>query len=371
MRTLIVQPNLCGYSETFLEAHAEKLSGIIKVLHGSLSPLPLSENQPILNQLILHRALRKVQRVVLRKSWDWERTASYLKVFREFRPDVVLAEYGPSGVAVSEACQVYGVPLVVHFHGYDASIQSVIEEYREGYRKLFSQAAAIIAVSHKMREQLIQMGAPESKVRLNCCGVEIKNFKDAKPSSAPPIFLSVGRFVEKKAPYLTLLAFKHVVNACPDAKLKMIGDGQLLGPCQDLATGLGLLDHVEFLGSQSHADVARHMQTVRGFVQHSIVASSGDSEGTPVAVLEASASGLPVVSTFHAGIPDVIEDRVTGFLVAEKDIDSMADRMIRLIKSPELAQTMGEAGRKRISYEFSMQKSISNLNTILSSAASR
>ena len=96
-----------------------------------------------------------------------------------------------------------------------------------------------------------------------------------------------------------------------------------------------------------------------------LVASSGDSEGTPVAIMEASAASLPVVSTFHAGIPDVILDGITGILVPETDIDKMADAMLTLLNDKELARKMGRAGRERIKSEYSMERYINVLKTLL------
>jgi len=148
----------------------------------------------------------------------------------------------------------------------------------------------------------------------------------------------------------------------------MIGDGPLWGTCQRLAEQLEITDRVSFLGVREHAEVAARMQSARAFVQHSITALSGDSEGTPVAVLEAQASGLPVVSTRHAGIPDVVLEGQTGFLVDEGDVDGMAQAMIRLAQDPNLAQSMGAAGRARVEAEFSMDRSIANLWQIIETA---
>jgi colanic acid/amylovoran biosynthesis glycosyltransferase len=107
------------------------------------------------------------------------------------------------------------------------------------------------------------------------------------------------------------------------------------------------------------------MQSSRAFVQHSVTTQDGDSEGTPVAVLEAGASGLPVVATRHAGIKDAVVDRKTGLLIDEGDIEGMAGQMIRLAQDPHLAADLGQAGRRWISAEYSMQKSIQGLWAII------
>jgi glycosyltransferase involved in cell wall biosynthesis len=171
--------------------------------------------------------------------------------------------------------------------------------------------------------------------------------------------------VEKKAPHLLILAFSEVHRQRPDAQLRIIGDGPLLPFCRELVRQLRLGDSVEFLGVQPHERVQVEMRRSRGFAQHSIVASSGDSEGTPVAVMEASASGLPVIATDHAGIPDVVVDGVTGFLVDEGDVFAMASSMLKLVEDPMLAQRMGRAGRARVEQQFSQQISLERIWAII------
>jgi colanic acid/amylovoran biosynthesis glycosyltransferase len=107
------------------------------------------------------------------------------------------------------------------------------------------------------------------------------------------------------------------------------------------------------------------------FVQHSIKAMNGDEEGTPVAILEASAAGLPVIATVHGGIPDIIEDGKTGFLVSEHDVDAMTDKMILLLKNKDLAIEMGKKGKERIEKYFRLEKHIENLDNLLADLINR
>ena len=293
--------------------------------------------------------------------------AAYVAAFRRSHVDVVLAEYGPTGVAVMEACRKSNLPLLVHFHGYDASVREVLRENAETYPAMFKQAAAIIAVSRAMERKLISLGAPAEKVHYNPCGIDCDDFDGADPEHAAPIFLAVGRFVEKKAPQLTLRAFAKVHEALPEAHLRMIGDGPLLDECRELARQLNIEQAVTFLGAQSHEVVRDEMRKARAFAQHSVEAANGDCEGTPIGILEAGASGLPVVSTRHAGIPDVVIEGETGFLVDEKDVESMAAYMVRLVHDTALASRLGHAARLHIESAFSSKHSISRLCAIIES----
>jgi colanic acid/amylovoran biosynthesis glycosyltransferase len=357
-------------SETFIRAHNERLPGAVTVVHTNGTLVPHIGNRPVLSQSVLSLAWRKAARLGTARPWEWEITQGYLAAFRECGATVVLAEYGTTGVAVWEACQIANLPLVVHFHGCDASKHDVLRDYTPLYAQMFDEAAAIVAVSTAMRNRLISIGAPAFKTHLNVYGVDGARFGGATPEQSGPTLLAVGRFVEKKAPHLTLLAFAKVFRQRRDARLRMIGEGSLLGPCRDLACGLGIDSAVSFLGAQAHDVVAKEMQSARAFVQHSVEASDGDCEGTPVAVLEAGASGLPVVATRHAGIPDVVEHERTGLLVEEKDVAGMAEHMLALIESPEQAGSLGRNAREHILSNFSMDKSIARLWAILQAAAS-
>ena len=296
-------------------------------------------------------------------------TSAYVSLFRKWGADTVLAEFGPTGVAVMEACRKLNLPLVVHFHGYDISMRELLKLHGPAYSMMFKQAAAVIAVSRAMQKKLIEMGAPAERVHYNPCGVNCELFGGAVPAEAPPLILAVGRFVEKKGPQITLAAFSDVLRQYPEARLLMIGDGPLLEECQKLSNSLAIDAAVTFMGSQPHEIVAKEMRRARIFVQHSIEAASGDSEGTPVAILEAGASGLPVVSTYHGGIPDVVIANETGLLVKERDVAEMARQMLRLLRDPALAGALGHAARRRVEMHFSATRSIDHLWTIMKTAA--
>ena len=285
--------------------------------------------------------------------------------------NVTLAEYGTTGTLVSGACERIGTPLVVHFHGFDASRTDILARKAADYRRMFSRASAVVAVSRAMEHQLLQLGCPREKLIYNPCGVDCVRFEGADPARANPQFVAVGRLVEKKAPYLTIAAFAHVARECPEARLRVIGDGVLLGVCRDLTAALGIGHAVTFLGAQPHEAVAREMRQARALVQHSVTASNGDSEGTPVAVLEAGAMGLPVVATRHAGIPDVVQEGVTGLLGDERDVEVMATHMLTLIGNRTLCRELGRNAAAHVRRFYTMEQSIDRLARILGAAASR
>lgn len=361
----IIHPNKSVYSETFIQAHIERLPAKVKVLYGGYMPTHTDNDRPLLSSEPVIRIMRGVFRRLLPPSSLYFDKKVLGKFLRRNQVDAVLAEYGLTGIAVMDVCHQAAVPLIVHFHGFDAFDRRILEEFSKYYSQLFKIAASIVAASQSMRDQLVKLGAPAHKVFVNPYGVDTSLFCGADPSSSPPTFVSIGRFVDKKAPHLTLLSFKSVWEQCKEARLIMVGEGELLEACKQMANALGISSSVQFLGIRSPSEIAIILRNARAFVQHSIRTSYGDSESLGVVFLEAGASGVPVIATRHDGIPEVVIDEETGFLVNEGDIHRMAECMIRLVKEPGLAVLLGKAARERMCSEFYMEKSISNLWSII------
>ena len=360
-------------TETFIRAHINYLPGNVTLIQGY--PPRIGDAPPSLSE----RATRFIVRHVGSAWLDTSKplfTLEYWRLLRSCAPDVVLAEYGPTGIALQTACKMLSVPYVVHFHGFDAHGAKMLEKYGDRYPSMLQGAAAVVGVSRKMCAQLVELGASGRRVFLNPCGVDVEAFvPSAEPCTSrtnePIRFLAVGRFVEKKAPHLTLLAFRQVLEKQPRAHLQMIGNGPLLSACKDLSMALGIERSVTFSGFQPHRAVQQAMHSAHVFVQHSLTDQQGNGEGSLVAIIEAGAGGLPTVSTRHAGIPDIVTEGVTGFLVDEHDVDAMADRMLRLTEQPDQRCSMGENARKRIERCFAHDKSIGRLHAILQWAADR
>jgi colanic acid/amylovoran biosynthesis glycosyltransferase len=365
MRICVVRNGPLEYSETFIRQHATDLPAETVLLDDWP---PWAGSGSAWERALPGRAFYRALRLLSPGAYGRRISAAYVGHFRRQRIDAVLAEFGPTGVAVMGACRRLGLPLVVHFHGYDASDRRVLERYAAGYSALFREAAALVAVSHEMRRRLTGMGAPPARVHYNPCGVDCEQFAGSEPARSPPLILAAARLVEKKAPQLTLAAFAEALRQHPEARLRMIGDGPLLGECRRLSARLSINHAVTFLGRQPHHVVAEEMRRARLFAQHSVEAASGAAEGTPVAVLEAGATGLPVVSTRHGGIPDVVADGETGLLVEERDVAGMARQMLRLLRDPARAAELGAAARRHVRANFSSSRSIGRLWAIIESS---
>lgn len=349
----IFSPGYNCYSETFIRAH-ETLPYKIKHYYGGYFPSVLEGCKSLISLTFSERIEKKMN-----GNFNLQQFALYKSLQRE-KVDCILAEYGVTAAETFSVIKKLQLPLVVHFHGFDASVYDILKKYSSSYKNVFEYAKCIIAVSNKMKTDLINLGCPPGKIVVTACG-PANIFLNASPNYSNKQFLSVGRFVEKKAPYLAILAFQKVVDKYQNSKLIMVGEGELLAVCRNLTEVLGLSGKVEFKGVQTPEQIKNLMEQSIAFVQHSIVAQTGDSEGTPVAVLEAQASAIPVISTNHAGIPEVVIHGETGFLMEEKDITGMAEYMLRILTEPGLAKELGEKGRQKIKSQFSQH---SHLNLL-------
>lgn len=350
-----------AYSETFIRKIKDLLPGDVVYCYGDLIPRR-SENgrlknhsNPSLKDVLLQRA------GIIREPLKHH----YMKAFlREQKIDIVFANFGIAGGALAPICRDLGIPLIVHFHGADASVRKYYEDPSYNYKEMFSVASAIVAVSRAMRDRLVSIGADPRKLHLIPYSPDDR-FLEVKPSFTSKLCLAAGRFVEKKAPYLTLLAFRMAQQSVPELRLRMVGDGELLPVCKHIAESLKV-SNVEFAGVQTQDQIRAHQAESMMFVQHSVKAADGDEEGTPVAILEASAAGLPVVATRHAGIPDVVYHGKSGYLVDEGDVESMARHMVDVASDSTLARSLGDTGRLIIKENFNTEKYRNSLVDLVS-----
>lgn len=375
MTTCIIKGYKPLLSETFIRAHVERLSGSSVVLYHHYpdyqcngrtlryfhSRNPLSAKLKRLLPQFLY------DKIVTRHEHSEARTEDYFAGFvRDNDIDIILAEYGFNGADIAPLAKKLELPLVVHFHGHDAHREPDIEPYREKYKTMFEYAYRVLSVSHVMTEALVKLGADESKIAYNPYGAR-EYFYDNEPDYRKTL-LAVGRFADIKAPYLTLMAFRKVTETDSAAHLVMIGDGELFEACKSIVQTWGIQDRITFTGALPHEEALPYFSQACAFVQHSVTTSYGDKEGMPNSIIEAQAAGLPVISTRHAGIVNSVVESETGFLVDERDVDGMAERMQQLLNDTELCRSMGERAREHIRLNYNIDDHIGRLETVLDEA---
>lgn len=371
---LIISPSKIGTTETFINAHIKQLDANVFYLYGWGLDFKTSEDLPLkalyrhkkniiyrLKSLLPHFIYFRIRQ---RESANYSEDALIKRYIKDNNIDIILAEYGTAGSVIAPICKCLDIPLIVHFHGFDASRYDVLKSHREGYRFMFQIAKHILVVSNEMKKALINLGCPTDKLLLNIYGPH-PDYSQITPDYNSNYIISVGRHTYKKAPYLTILAFQKVLKDYPDLKLIMIGTGELFDVSLNLVKSLGMQDNVLLLGALERPEIIRHLKSAFLFVQHSIVAQNGDSEGTPVGIIEAMSAGLPVVATRHAGIPDIVRNDEYGYLVDEHDIDAMAEDIIKLANDRIMARKIGQAGKIRIETAFTLEKHLGTINSLI------
>lgn len=374
MTLAIVASTFVAPSETFIRNHVRTIAPDETVLLCNDARRPEQFDGPVLTDMSPSRpagdfkarvvnAAERRWRTYVDPSFHLLRRRRVRDFLQAHGVECVLAEYGPTGLALADLCDEVGIPLFVHFHGYDASIPARDPIWRKAYRRMFRTVAGVIAPSQFLADQIALLGCPRDKLHVAPCGVDADTFRPA--ARDPNTLLAVGRLVEKKAPHLTIASFGRISERYPAATLDVVGDGPLMARCQTLVTELKLGDKVRLHGARPPEFVAKLMSEASVFVQHSVTTEGGDTEGLPVALLEAMASAVPVVATRHSGIPEAVEDGATGMLVAEHDVGGMAESIATLLNAPAWAAEMGARGRQRVLERFTLEKTAQKLRDVL------
>lgn len=265
--------------------------------------------------------------------------------------DVAYIEYATSAVLVMDYLVSKHIPFIVHVHGYDVTTSTNDKSYLQELKLLFEKASFFIVASQYMKRRLVLLGCAENKIKLIRLGVDSHSICPIswdKRKKLNPAIIFLGRLTEKKHPIALLHAFKIVKNTFPNAILSIIGGGEMESDVKNEIERLNLNSSIKLYGILNRADSFPIMNQHWIYAQHSVTSMYGDTEGFAISLAEAALHELPVVSTIHNGITENVIDNVTGYLVPEYDFESMAERIIYLIKNPDIAEQMGKAGREHI-----------------------
>ena len=279
---------------------------------------------------------------------------------------VIFAQFGLAGVRALGAAASLRWPMIVNFHNCDLTNWLAFRRYARNLTRLFRFPYVVFLVpSGYIAAKLIALGAPEARTRVYYNPIPIPDvYRSDSDEKAPLVFLHAGRLVPMKGITYTIKAFARIAAAY-DCFLRIIGAGPEEQIARRLARKLGIAGRVTFLGAVDFAAVQREMKGADVFVQHSVTAEGGETEGLPVAICEAMSYQLPIISTRHAGIPEVVKDGLTGLLTAERDIEEMARAMRSLAENRAMPLELGNRGRLAIVKNFSMQAAQSFLEELV------
>ena len=294
------------------------------------------------------------------------------------RPDLVHAHFGPSGYDFLVLKKIFKIPLITTFYGSDLSSFPVRNpEWVVRYKKLFEEGEFFLVEGNHMKKSLIQLGCQENKIIVQHLGVNLDRIKfmprEIGGDKVIKVLISAS-FREKKGVSYALEAFGIVKQSHPELKLELTVIGDSRGTQEEeeekekifnILEKYDLKDCVNIRGNQPYSIFLEELYRHHIFMHPSVHASDGDTEGgAPVSIIEASASGMPVLSTTHCDIPEVIIDGKSGYLLPERDVKKLAEKLEFLVLNLSLWKEMGKAGREHTEKNYDIKKQVQCLEKI-------
>jgi colanic acid/amylovoran biosynthesis glycosyltransferase len=273
--------------------------------------------------------------------------------------DIIHCQFGTQGYrGVIFKRLLHPTPkLLIMFRGDDIS-RYVDEGGDKVYQNIFKDVDYCLANCNFFRQRVIKLGWKSEKISVHFSGLDVKKFgyrsRHLSPSRSIRI-ATIGRLVEKKGIEYAIRAVAQQIKKGSNLTYYIIGDGELKSDFKTLIKTLSIEAHVHLLGWKNEAEIIQILDSCHLFIAPSVTASDGNQDA-PINVLkEAMAIGLPVLSTLHGGIPELVEDGVSGYLVPERDVKALSDRLGQLLSEPEQWSEMGRAGRAYVEQHFNLQ----------------
>ncbi|MFC1856759.1 glycosyltransferase [Thermodesulfobacteriota bacterium] len=288
------------------------------------------------------------------------------KALKEYNINVLHAHFGYTGCQALPIKRKTGLPLVTTFYGEDISALPTSDPWKSAYQQLFAEGDLFLIEGSHMRDRLIEIGCPPEKAEIQRMALHMDKypFRRRLPKNKGDIvrLLFCGSFREKKGLLQALKAVQRTYQSFPDLEFHIIGDGELQPQVEQLMDRYQMHTYTKLLGFLSHQSMIEEMDAADIFIHPSVTAANGDSEGgAPTTILEAQACGMPVLSTYHADIPNVVIPGKSALLAPEQDIDALAQNLMTLLSNREAWAAMGTAGRAFIEKNHNISEEVKRL----------
>jgi glycosyltransferase involved in cell wall biosynthesis len=280
------------------------------------------------------------------------------------RADLLHVYFGHIGVHLLPLLEILPIPAVVSFHGADAQVNFDQPKHRELTLRMLGLVRLVLTRSASLADRLVELGCPREKIRLQRTGIPIDelHFRQRMvPADGAWRCVQASRLIAKKGLNTTLAAFARFAQRFPKARLTFAGDGPLRETAWQKVVQLGLADRVKFSGFLSQPELRALYDQSHVFIHPSETPENGDQEGVPNAMLEAMALGLPVLATTHGGIPEAVENGVSGILVPERDDAALGDELCALAENPARYEAMSRAAADRVRKLFDLRVTVAAL----------
>jgi colanic acid/amylovoran biosynthesis glycosyltransferase len=296
----------------------------------------------------------------------------FVRRFRQQRFALVHAHFGPGGTYALPYARWFGLPLVVTFHGYDVPLLSSRARflplnlpYATRGPTLLREMTLGLCASTELYEMLQDLGVPRERLAIYRLGIDLSAFQPQARDQARSEVIMIGRFVEKKGFIYGIQAFaRALIESGKSAHLTLVGSGEREPELRACVKQLGIDEQVTFAGVLTKEEVAARLSRAHVLLAPSVVAKDGNRESGLIVVKEASACEVVPIGTLHGGIPEIIDDHQTGFLVPEKDVEAMANRLATLLTSPDLRIRLGRAARLKMEREYDKKSRVPELERL-------
>ena len=278
------------------------------------------------------------------------------QVLNETKAQLLHIYFGHIAVLLQPLIRQWQKPSLVSFHGADVLVDMQKPAYRHATEEMLSLVRCVLVRSDSLRQAVIDLGCAPEKIEIQRTGIPLADFpfrERSIPGDGQWRLLQAGRLIEKKGLKTTLRAFARFRKEFPAARLAIAGEGPQLEELQSLARELQIDDAVDFAGFVSQERLRELFYSSHIFLHPSETGRDGNQEGVPNSMLEAMASGLPVFATRHGGIPEAIENKVSGILVNERDHRALGDALIDCAKDSARLVAMGRAASESVAKKFS------------------
>ena len=282
--------------------------------------------------------------------------------------------FGHIGVHLLPYLRRARIPVVVSFHGADAGVDLAAPAHLKPLRRVFDLATLILPRSMAIAENLMALGCPPEKLRVHRTGIPLDRFPYAQryiPVDGQWRLFQACRLIPKKGVETTLRAFARFTQVHPGARLTIAGEGPLAEPLRELAEELRIGSRVSFPGFVSQAKLRDLLYQSHFFVHPSVTGPDGDREGVPNALLEAMASGMPVATTPHGGIPEAVTDGISGMLIPEQDDEALAAGLLSLAAYPAQFAALGANASRAVAANWEINAQTRLLESIYDEARHR
>ncbi|MEX0929154.1 MAG: glycosyltransferase [Balneolales bacterium] len=277
-------------------------------------------------------------------------------VIEKENPSVIHGHFALDSYRLLRVARKHRIPLIVNFYGYDVIRLPKEFGWKTRYKTLSARADHFIAGSLDMKLNLIRLGFPEERIEIIKLGLDMSNIHFKHRTRTGPRLMMVGRMVEKKGFEYALKAVSILTKREYPVHLNLFGDGPLAPSLKKLCRDLDITRAVTFNGQTGNKQIVDQLYHHDMLLSPSIQAKDGDREGIPQTIVEGMASGIPVIGSTHAGIPELLIDEQTGLLTGERDPEAIARSVVKLMDHPKLVSHISLAGRDKVELDHSIHK---------------